>query len=351
MAARSNRGPGRPRAEPGWHLRYINGRYYAQEYTEHGRGRRNTLSTSEKAVAERALIDLQTDLATPGSDITVGELFERYVADLIRYGKDVKRIQSAAKYCEPLLHLHPRHLIKDRLMDYAAERDEAGYSSGTVRTDLSYLAAALNHAVNKGWLDGYPTIWRPAASERRKNHLHRDQGPAFLAACKPDHATTYAILGLTTAARPSHILQLTWDRVDFERRQVDYYDPKRERNRKGRPIVPLNDTALEHLSLAKAVAETEYVIEYLGAPVNSMWWQIKQAGIRAGIAFAMYPYVLRHTAAIWMAERGIAMEMIAQYLGHTSAATTYKHYARYTPDYLQKAASQLNVRPSTAIGG
>ena len=38
---------------------------------------------------------------------------------------------------------------------------------------------------------------------------------------------------------------------------------------------------------------------------------------------------------------GINMEEIAQYLGHTTSKITYSHYARYSPDYLRKAASAL----------
>jgi integrase len=44
-----------------------------------------------------------------------------------------------------------------------------------------------------------------------------------------------------------------------------------------------------------------------------------------------------------MAEKGIPMAEIAQYLGHTNPMITYKVYARYSPDYLSTAASALEV--------
>lgn len=53
------------------------------------------------------------------------------------------------------------------------------------------------------------------------------------------------------------------------------------------------------------------------------------------------PHVLRHTAAVYMAEAGISMDEIAQYLGHSDSRITASTYARYSPEHLRKAASAL----------
>lgn len=39
-----------------------------------------------------------------------------------------------------------------------------------------------------------------------------------------------------------------------------------------------------------------------------------------------------------MAERGVSMEEIAQYLGHTDGNVTRRVYARFSPDFLRLAA-------------
>ena len=57
------------------------------------------------------------------------------------------------------------------------------------------------------------------------------------------------------------------------------------------------------------------------------------------------PHVLRHTAAVWMAEAGVPMDEIAQYLGHTTSSITFKIYARFSPGYLAKAGEALNLAP------
>jgi integrase len=50
---------------------------------------------------------------------------------------------------------------------------------------------------------------------------------------------------------------------------------------------------------------------------------------------------MRHTAAVWMAEAGVPMPVIAQYLGHTDSRITERVYARFSPDYLRGAADAL----------
>ena len=45
-----------------------------------------------------------------------------------------------------------------------------------------------------------------------------------------------------------------------------------------------------------------------------------------------------------MAERGVPMEKIAQYLGHNDSRTTERVYARFAPDYMKDAAAALELR-------
>ncbi|WP_407696212.1 tyrosine-type recombinase/integrase [Sphingobium sufflavum] len=55
----------------------------------------------------------------------------------------------------------------------------------------------------------------------------------------------------------------------------------------------------------------------------------------------MHAHLLRHTAAIWMAEARTPMSEIASFLGHRDTTITARVYARYSPDYLAGAAQAL----------
>jgi len=43
-----------------------------------------------------------------------------------------------------------------------------------------------------------------------------------------------------------------------------------------------------------------------------------------------------------MAEAGVSMSEISQYLGHSNTRVTESVYARYSPDYLKGAAKALD---------
>jgi len=79
------------------------------------------------------------------------------------------------------------------------------------------------------------------------------------------------------------------------------------------------------------------VIEWAGKPVDSLKRALMTAAAAAQLE-DVSAHVLRHTAAVWMAEAQIPMEEISQYLGHSNVDITRRIYARYSPDYLQAAA-------------
>ena len=44
-----------------------------------------------------------------------------------------------------------------------------------------------------------------------------------------------------------------------------------------------------------------------------------------------------------MAEAGVPMTKIAQYLGHTDSRITERVYARFAPDYLREASAAVEI--------
>lgn len=94
---------------------------------------------------------------------------------------------------------------------------------------------------------------------------------------------------------------MTWDRVDLNRRVIDLDNPSRDRTRKGRARVPINDTGLEHLQVAYRARSIANVIEVDGHAIKSIRNGVKAAARRAGLV-GVSQYVLRHTAGVYMAQ-------------------------------------------------
>jgi integrase len=99
-------------------------------------------------------------------------------------------------------------------------------------------------------------------------------------------------------------------------------------------------TARAALQEARQGALTDWVIEWAGRPVKSVKRGLRVAAQRAGLEHVS-PHDLRRSAAIHMAEDGVSISEISQYLGHSNERVTFQAYARFQPDHLRRAASAL----------
>jgi integrase len=224
---------------------------------------------------------------------------------------------------------------KDDCREYAKLRQRQGAALGTVKIELEYLRACLNLRYGRG----NNHVWTPPASAPRDRYLTKEEVDTLLEHVETPHVRLFIILAITTGARMSAILELGWDQVDFKLRRINFNSPGRQQTNKRRPVVPLNDRAYAALEEAARGALSDHVIEWDSKPVKSIKKAIRMAAVRSGIRCS--PHVFRHTAAVWMAQADVPMQMIAQYLGHTSTRVTERTYARYSPSFMKDAAAAL----------
>lgn len=232
-------------------------------------------------------------------------------------------------------------ISEDDCTSYIAKRRAQGRSDGTIWTELGRLRTALLWAERKGLIDKAPVIERPSPPPPRHAFMTKEQVSAFYKAATMPHVNLWAKLAIATAGRASAILQLKWDRVDFEHGLIHLHDPEQSITRKGRATVPMTPTIRKALEQAKREATCNYVIEWGGDRVRSVKKGVAAAAKRAKLPWVT-PHVFRKTAARLMAENGVSMDEVAQYLGHDDARTTSKVYARFSPTYLSGAASALD---------
>ena len=219
---------------------------------------------------------------------------------------------------------------------YIDKRRKEGRTNSTIRTELELLRACLRwHYGNEA-----PEITAPPPSKPRDRFITKEEREKLLEAIETPHVKLFVILALTTGARMSAILDLTWDRVDLDVGTIDFNPAGRDITNKRRTVVPINKKAREALTEAKEGSMTDYVIEYGGKRVASVKKAIAAAAKRSGVPCS--PHVFRHSAARWMAEADVPMEKIAQYLGHTSTRVTFATYARFSPRYMAEGAAALD---------
>jgi integrase len=238
--------------------------------------------------------------------------------------------------------LQPDAITTDLCRDYIAHRRALKKHDGTIWTELGHLRTALKWAQKERLISYAPAIERPPKPAPKDRYFTRQQFGALLDAAQMPHIRLFLILAIGTAARERALLDLTWDRVDFERGMIQLADPSSTQPMKGRAIVPMTQSARAALSEAKNGARSKHVIEWAGQPVRKVRRGINAAADRAGLGTAS-PHLFRHTAAVWMAEAGRPMQEIAQYLGHSDSRITERVYARFSPSYLREAAASLEV--------
>lgn len=312
------------------------GKFAVLYYDEGDIPRRQSLGTEVKAEAERRLRDWQRHESRVGD--LVEEIMTAYLEDRKHHATGYQTLVYNWKALKPFFASHEaRSIDRGVCRAYVGARGRAGIGNGTIRRELGTLRAAIRwaHPNNES------VFWFPASPPPRERHLTREEFKALIhAAEKEPHIKLFAMLALTTAGRAQAILDLTWDRVDFERGIIRLSGESGRR--KGRATVPMTPEAKTALLEASEAALSDYVIEWAGRKVGSVKKGFRAACRRAGLE-GVTPHVLRHSAAVWMAEAGISMPEIAQYLGHSNSRTTEMVYARFSPDYLRNAARALET--------
>lgn len=299
-----------------------------------GRTRIST-GTDDRGLAESIARDIWRKRTTPPTE-RIADLWPTYVSDRQREVSRKDRFDSLWKALEPHFgHRLGKAVSRQDCRDYYEARKRAGKSNSTIKTELEFLRACLRfHYGNEA-----PSLWMPPDSKPRDRYLTPEERDQLLDDIDTPHVRLFVILALTTGARMSALLDLTWDRVDLEVGTADLNPAGREITNKRRTTVKLNTRAITALREAKAAAMTDHVIEYAGAPVQSIRKAIRAAAARSKVPCS--PHVFRHTSGVWMANADISMEMIAQRLG-TTVRIAEKHYARFSPSYQKGAAAALD---------
>lgn len=305
-------------------------------YTDPERGRvRIATGTADRGEAEAIARNIWRRLNAAPSD-KVADLWPVYVADRLLEVSRKDRFDSLWKALSPHFgHRLGKAITREDCRAYHRTRRLAGKSNSTVKTELEFLRACLRFH----YKDEAPSIWLPPESKPRERYLRPDEVDKLLEHVEAPHVRLFVTLAVTTGARMSALLDLTWDRVDMGVGTVDLNPAGREITNKRRTTVKLNSRALAALQEAWEARLTDHVIEYGGKPVKSVKKAIRAAAERAGVPCS--PHVFRHTSGVWMANRDVSMEKIAQRLG-TTVRIAEKHYARFSPSYQKDAAEALD---------
>lgn len=352
--------------------KHANGTYYVH-WTENRVGKR--VSTGEKEVSEAKrflgtwlLMEHESSQGVLGAELTLADVWAVY---------DAKHVQAqvtghySAQLAWKQLVPHFGHIPASGLTQTAIDEYVAKRTSGrlgrkvkpqTVARELSWLRAAVKfcasdkrRVIDKSFAR---ELSLPEPGEPRDRWLRHGEMQRLLDAAarlrKGDRLTRverFLWLALETAGRAQALIDLTWDRVDFETRVIVLDVPGRRKTKKRRAVVPISTGLLPILERAYRERENDRVLDH-GSPI---WAAVQYVAIEAGFsvqpkpktsqkpkATGISPHVLRHTAATHMARRGVPLFIVAKILGNTLAVVE-RVYAKHCPDDLREAVDLIST--------
>lgn len=283
------------------------------------------------------------------TSLTVEELYREYIKHLEGRASEITMLRVWNVIGPKLGQYRIEDINPDVIRRFVDQRKQEHFnrtgkelSNGTIYSNLTWLRAILNYGRKIGLVEKIPYVPRPSKPGPKLRFLNEDELARFFAEAKKSEPHLYlaCVLLYATGCRVGALLDLTWDRVDFERMEINLKAPSTI-PRKGRPIVPMTEETSALLRRHQAFALSDFVIEYHGGPVKSIRKGFKSIAQRARIP-NVSPHVMRHTAAVQMAVAGIPMHRISQFLGHSNTLITEMVYARFAPEHLRDEAKVLD---------
>ena len=218
-------------------------------------------------------------------------------------------------------------------------------SNATVVRYLAALSVCLTYGVNeKQWLDDSPMrkVTKPIEPRGRVRFLSKDERTKLLAACKQSsNPYLYAItvLSLSTGARKSEIMNLTWDDVDLKNGRGILHETKNGERR----ALPITGHALEVLKELNKVRRIDTKLIFAGnnpnrpAELRKPWITALKIAEISNFKF----HDLRHSAASELAMNGATLAEIAEILGHKTLAMVQR-YAHLSEGHTTSVVERMN---------
>ena len=210
-----------------------------------------------------------------------------------------------------------------------------GNSDKTINRKLSVLSKMLKHALKRELISKMPII------ERRKEGVGRKR---FLTdAEEKDLLATLDRVGEFQAAKRCQFMIYTGAR-DGEVRNLQWSDIH------GRVVVLDGKTGLRSVVLSKKAKEALSWAKEQGysKPFPMSYTSFKEAWDAASVRLkkdattGWVPYIMRHTCASRLVQRGVDIRRVKEWMGHSTITTTMT-YAHLAPGDLAQCADALDA--------
>lgn len=326
--------------------------------------------TTERRLERIAVADVLTIYLDEHAPKTQSEAWLGFMADpIIDWWGD-----------KTLSDVHLRHC-----QQYVSWRTEQRVGDQTARHELKTLRSAINYYHRAyGPLPAVPAVTLPPKAEPREDYfLTREQVAQRLRVARrrsqSRHICRQILIGFYSGTRPGATLRLHWHEntvggwADLDNAILHRAARGAPRSRKRQPKCRIHDRLLAHMRRWKRLDQAKgcnLVVHYLGRPIKRIhkaWASVAGAAGQAvdtgrkdkdGLTIWKPldgPHVMRHTAATWLLQSGIAPIEVAGFIG-MSLDVLMDVYGHHCPSFQSAAATARGRRrapetPQKSVNG
>jgi len=217
-----------------------------------------------------------------------------------------------------------------------------GNSNGTINRKLAVLSKALRFAFDRKLLTHLPKIERKEELGGRFRWLTEQEERALLQLLtqwgKTDHVEVITVL-IDTGMRPSEVYRMAPRDVDLKAGTISIWVTKTNKPRTVYMTKRVKEIIERRVGAVTALGDALF-------PYDNVWmrhtWDRAKTHLKLAHDPHFVPYICRHTCASRLVQRGVPINVVKEWLGHTTVQMTMR-YAFLAPTNLQQAAQALEA--------